>query len=274
MNATCPTAYLEVDEAACALLPDGYGLSGESPLRWGTGGLEPLWFGRLECADGTEPLLAQIPRGESTLASSAVVSPLGVVRGEMDILDLWSVRCGEEVQTWYVDLYHCGSPCPPRGASLIDAGAFALYQSSMELTRLGQGAGAVGAMSRAVELDPGNQGLWTWLGTLQLSEGRLEASLGAFERASTLAPESVEVQLRSSVALYELGRYQEYLEVLEGLLKGMGEYDPRQPELFCRRSEALMALDRTDEANLWAARSCAMGFWPCCEGPSVPIPPG
>jgi len=274
MSATCPTAYLEVEEATCAALPDGYGLSAAAPLRWGSGGLEPLWYGRLECADGTEPLLAQIPRGESAPASDAPISTLGRVRGETDILDLWSVRCGEEVQTWYVDLYHCGSPCPPKGASLIDADAFALYQSSVELARIGQRVGATGAMARAVEVDPGNLGLWTWLGSLQLSEGRLEESLVSFDAAMVIAPESVEVQLRASVALYELGEYQKYLDVLEVMMNGMGEYDPRRPELTCRRAQALMSLERTDEAMIWAARSCAMGFWPCCEDPGGPVPPG
>ena len=263
-----------MDAATCAALPDNHGLSADAPLRWGSGGLEPLWYGRLECADGTEPLLAQIPRGESTLASDAPVSALGRVRGEMDILDLWSVRCGEAVETWYVDLYHCGSPCPPKSASLIDADAFALYQSSVELARVGQRRGAAGAMARAVELDPGNQGLWTWLGSLQLAEERFDEALVSFDAAMAIAPDSVEVQLRASVALYEMGEYQRYLDVLEVMMNGMGEYDPRRPELSCRRAQALIALDRSAEGMVWAARSCAMGFWPCCENPGGTAPPG
>ena len=67
-----------------------------------------------------------------------------------------------------------------------------------------------------------------------------------------------------------MGRYQEYLDAVDVLTDGMSNYDPRQPELFCRRAGALAALDRADEATLWAARSCAMGFWPCCEGPEAP----
>ena len=153
---------------------------------------------------------------------------------------LWSVRCGEAVQTWYVDLYHCGSPCPPHGASLIDADAFALYSSSMELARVGQRVGAAGAMRRAVSLDDGNQGLWTWLGTLELALGNHGAALTAFERADAIAPGDLEIQLRTSVALFEMGRYQEYLDAVDVLTDGMSNYDPRQPELFCRRAGCLL----------------------------------
>lgn len=270
MSATCPTAYLTVDERSCANLPDTYGLSAEDPLRWGMGGTEPLWHGRLECADGTEPTVFQIPQSATSPATDSPTSELSMVRGESELLDMWSVRCGEDVQTWYVDLYHCGNPCPPRGASLIEADAFALYKNSMELLQMGQGVGAIGAMTQAVSLDPDNQGLWVWLGTLQLAAERYEDALVSFDRASTFAPDDLSLQLRTSIALYELGRLDEYMALLESAMEVMHESDPRQPELYCRGADALQQLERGDEANLWAARACNMGFYPCCGGPVPP----
>lgn len=266
LQATCPTAYLPLDEATCEeIRPPGYGLSASRPLMWGGAGGGPLWFGRLKCADGQEPRILQLPRGEPGPSAGAPLSAVAHLRGESDILDVWSVSCGEQLQTWYVDVYHCGNPCPPEGAALIDAKAFSLFQSSLMLAQRGQSAGAVGAARRATELDPGAEGLWSWRGTLELAAGRYDDALVSLERAAAFDPTDTDIQLQRGAAMFESERYPEYLELLVGLLEEMPANDPRVPELYCRRGLALTAMEELDEGQLWIARSCAMGFRPCCE---------
>lgn len=266
LQATCPTAYLPLDEATCeATRPPGYGLSPTRPLLWGGAGSGALWYGRLKCADGQEPQVLQLPRSEPGPSAVAPASAVAALRGESDILDLWSVSCGGQPQTWYVDIYHCGNPCPPAGAALIDAKAFSLFQSSLLLARGGQGPGALGAARRATELDPEAEGLWSWRGALELAAGRYDDALGSLDRALDFDPADTELQLQRGTALFESERYPEYLELLDGVLEGLPTNDPRVPELVCRRGLALGAMGAAEEGRLWIARSCAMGFRPCCE---------
>jgi hypothetical protein len=263
---TCPTPYVALDAAACeGVRPEGYGLTPELPLEWGGAGVGPLWFNRLMCDDGAEPYIRQLPEAIPGPGSSAPLSALGVARGEANILDVWEVQCGERHEQWFVDVYHCGNPCPPAGTDLLPASAFSLYLSSVELARQNQRSSAEALMDRATELEPGSEMLWTWRGTLELSNARYEESLTSLERASELSHDTLGIQMREELALYEMGRFEDHLELLDQLIDELPRNHPVLPELYCKRGRTLVNLERGEEAMLALARSCAMGFMPCCD---------
>jgi Flp pilus assembly protein TadD len=98
---------------------------------------------------------------------------------------------------------------------------------------------------RCTQVAPGSELGFKGLGSIALAEGNLEVASARFEQALQRSPDDPSV--RNSIALLHIRseRYQEALEVYDGLQ----ELQLAQPELVVGRAEALLRLNRLDEAR-------------------------
>ncbi len=103
---------------------------------------------------------------------------------------------------------------------------------------------AIHFLNRALKLDCENATYWKMVAEAEYHIGNLVSSLDAYEEASLLNPEDIDVFLDWSFIYYEQGDHEKALEVIINALNEM----PDQADLYYRATAYLLALGKYKEA--------------------------
>lgn len=262
----CPGPYTPVDLEQCAAeAPAGYGLSDEQPAEWGFGaGTRTLWFGRLMCQGGAMPHVHRAGNaGRAPVDSDSPPSETGT--GTLDVLDKWEITCPGQARPTvvYHNMYRCGSPCPPKGLTLLGGEAFRAYVASQRAVEAKEPARALELARRAHELAPDFELTIIWRAMQEAEAGHTARALKLYERADPYNPEDHFVPLQKAELLVAASRFDEALPLLDGLLERLPREDKNHARALCLKAGALFSTD-TERARELSAEACEAGETMCC----------
>lgn len=103
---------------------------------------------------------------------------------------------------------------------------------------------AIHFLNRALKLDCENFLYWKKVAEAEFHVGNLVSSLDAYEEASMLNPEDLEILLDWSFVYYEQGEYQKALDIILNALNDM----PEEADLYYRATAYLLAIGKYKEA--------------------------
>jgi tetratricopeptide (TPR) repeat protein len=103
---------------------------------------------------------------------------------------------------------------------------------------------AIHFLNRALKLDCENPTFWKMVAEAEYHIGNLVSSLDAYEEASLLSPDDVEIFLDWSYIYYEQGEHEKALEVIVNALNEL----PDRADLYYRATAYLLALGKYKEA--------------------------
>ena len=103
---------------------------------------------------------------------------------------------------------------------------------------------AIHFLNRALKLDCENYIYWKKVAEAEYHVGNLVSSLDAYEEASMLNPEDLEIILDWSYVYYEQGEYQKALDIILNSLSDL----PDEADLYYRATAYLLALGKYKEA--------------------------
>ena len=261
--AACPSA----DTQPVCGDPGALGTTVNQPLAWGVGaslGKDTLYYGRLTCLDGADPKPARMGSAAPDGPIDAPLDPRAPYAG-YDVLDQWMVQCptDPEPRALFVDLYRCGSPCPPAGLRLLDPGAAAAMSKSRDAFAKGDGRAALDGAELAVGLEPAAESTLTWLSFVELETGKPLRAIETLERAQLVNPKNPYHTARIARAWRNLGDSRRYEDTLRGLVTELPESHPLAGELSCEL--AWFERDRSPaSADVTAAKACRLDFVACC----------
>lgn len=279
-EASCPTIHTDVVEALCADLPADYGLSRHAPVEWGrraASGLAPkgqplpssaLYFGRLICADGTDPIILSRSIGGPPATPS--LSPLNtdatkIDANSADILDYWKIKCGDTMIRMYSNMYRCGSHCVPAAFQVIPADAWEVFTRGRELQDQGDQEGAVAAFGAAVQAYPRSLKLQENYVFTLLHLQRHEEGLAQAEEALRHLPHGKFLRLFKAISLTHLDRLDEAEQTLREIFVHIHPDDPFQAAAFCHQSSIHRRRGETQEADATQELACKLGAKACCR---------
>lgn len=260
----CPAADTE---PACPAGEPAHGLVPADPLTWGTGaslGKDTLYYGRLTCLDGADPKPVRVGSAAPEGKIDAPLDPRAPYAG-YDVLDVWMYQCPRDPEPTklFVDLYRCGSPCPPAGLRLLDPRAAASLSTSRAAFAKGDGRTAIEAAEAAAAFEPAAETTLTWLAFVEMETGKSLRAIETLERAQQVNPANPYHTARIARAWRNQGDIRRYGETLRGLVDSLPPSHALAGELTCE----LAWLERQREepaADADAARACELGFEPCC----------
>ena len=238
------------------------GSSPELPLEWGVMAAgNRLWGDRLACADGSIAAYQRLGNvGAAPVESSS--PPSGAPRFGPDVVDRWSVDCGDGPTTLYTNLYRCGEICLPGGLRIVP-GATAKEMEAMSAAAEARDMVAMHAAGERL-VGVGRDFEVTWLVAASVAESAgdwsnavayWQGAIGILDTASSRAS--------LAEALARSGRDVEARLELNTLLARYGD-SPLRPQLVCTQS--LLETDRQRQMAL--AEEACTGGWPrCCGSP-------
>lgn len=289
-EASCPTVDTDVDEAQCAGLPADFGLNRHTPVEWGRRAASGaalakgrplpnqfLYFGRLTCADGTDPVILSRSMGgaPATRSNSPLSTDATKIDAESpDILDYWKVQCGDTLIRMYSNMYRCGSPCAPAGFRVIPAGAWASFQRGTELQGQGDQEGALAAFEAAVQAYPHSLKLQENYVFTLLHLQRHEEGLARAEEGLRHLPDGKFLRLFKAMSLTYLGRLDEAEETLRDIFVRIPPDDPFQAAVLCHQASIHRRRGDTEDADETRDLACKLGAKACCPRSEEEEPPG
>lgn len=261
----CAVAFRsDPDPHICEALPASYG-SKQHPVEWGSAGVEPLYAGRLLCPDGSRPeVLGRIRDGKT----SESTSPLRLFakrtrhRGS-DILNRWTLRCGDELIQFWANNYRCGNGCAPAPLRLLPIAAQQASGRSSLASKRGDFGEAISESEEALRIAPDAEVLHVQLATALVRAGKFERSLEAAEAGLALHPESFALRFARSLALRNLESFEEAEALLDELLATTNQRE--RAHVLCEKAIVLAATKRKEEAFPLAAEACERGSAACCH---------
>ena len=103
---------------------------------------------------------------------------------------------------------------------------------------------AIHFLNRALKLDCENSIYWIKVAEAEYHVGNLVSSLDAYEEASLLDPDNVEILLDWSFVYYEQGEHEKALDIIISALSDI----PDEADLYYRATAYLLALGKYKEA--------------------------
>jgi tetratricopeptide (TPR) repeat protein len=161
----------------------------------------------------------------------------------------------KEFGVYYIPIFLKPHKSPaPQAAGLVDMAEFDVlapedarqaYESAMRSLKAGDGDEAVRELERAVKIFPKYFRALNDLGVLYMKMDRLEVAAQMFDRAIKVGPRVYYPRLNHAIINTRRARYQEAVTELEHLHKE----NPGLPEVRVALGDALMAMNRLDEAE-------------------------
>lgn len=255
---------------ACDAVPADYGTVLHLPLEWGYLGIAGPSGpngGRVVCPGGGTPRSKRLgSRGPAREYHTTAPASMTHRENQMDIIDVWQVRCPDEAQPriWYFNLYRCGSPCMPHGFHLMHADATELYQESIKDMEAKDYISSLELAREAQALEPTSESINARLATAYLYNDRPADAFAHFQRASGSAPHDPFHRLHAAVAKMAMGDDAYYRTTVEQLMTELPSDHGLLPELSCRHAHALQRAGEFERANAEAASACTAGQSRCC----------
>ncbi|MES2638389.1 MAG: hypothetical protein V4850_02875 [Myxococcota bacterium] len=250
----CPTPTTDPPMCTDPLL----GASRERPLEWGRAGAgSTVWWGRLACADGSEP--HGVTRGSIGLAPVPSTSPASENGLMLDVLDRWSIPCRTGEVTLYTNLYRCGEVCVPPTLRVLPHALDVTFQAGLDAAKAGDVAGALARGEELIVLGPEYEWSWAMRAVLPFHAGDPAAALRAMDDVIARWP-TPRRRLNRVHVLVGLGRGGEARAAL-ATFAATNTDASLATEILCTQAE--IAPDPATSATL-AAESCAAGFEACC----------
>lgn len=161
----------------------------------------------------------------------------------------------KEYGVYYVPIYlRPFKAAPPQPAKVVDLAEFdalapadarEAYASATRSLKEGNSDTAIREFERAISIYPQYFRALNDLGVLYMKLQRLDEAAKVFERAIKIAPRVFYPKLNLAMVDLRRGRYKEALALLEQLHKD----DPSRSEVRIELADALMALNKLDEAE-------------------------
>ncbi|MCK5281195.1 MAG: tetratricopeptide repeat protein [Cyclobacteriaceae bacterium] len=115
---------------------------------------------------------------------------------------------------------------------------------------------AIHFLNRALKLDCENYLYWKKVAEAEYHVGNLVSSLDAYEEASMLNPEDLEIILDWSYIYYEQGEYEKALEIVVNTLSDL----PEEADLYYRAAAYLLALGKYKEAYNYLENALVLNY--------------
>jgi hypothetical protein len=254
--AACPPPTTDPPMCTDPLL----GASRERPLEWGRAGAgSTLWWGRIACADGSEPQPDGVARGSIGPAPVPSTSPPSENGLMLDVLDVWSIPCRSGEVTLYTNLYRCGEVCVPPTLRVLPHALDVTFQAGLDAAKAGDVAGALARGEELIVLGPEYEWAWAMRAVLPFQARDPASALLAMDDVIARWP-TPRRRLNRVHVLVGIGRGAEAREAL-ATFAATNTDASLAPEILCTQAE--IAPDRIASAAL-AAESCAAGFEACC----------
>lgn len=267
MQDDCPKPTTDPVEA-CDELPADYGLRRDRPVEWGLGGGQPPYYERLLCPDGSQAKMIGRAEAGAASASESPISAVGSFRfrnGVSERIERWAMRCGDEIHTFYSNMYRCGSHCAPKPFALLPAAAHEAVERSRVLNGQQRYREAQEEVLKAFAIYPDAQDIHQRLVLSYLMLDDYHGALAAAEQAASRFPESFTLHLRVTVLL-GMGRHAEAEKRIDELIALTQD---EHGNLRCEKSYALEGQGRVKEMFAAREEACAAGAQHCCDSEPV-----
>ena len=115
---------------------------------------------------------------------------------------------------------------------------------------------AIHFLNRALKLDCENPIYWKKVAEAEYHVGNLVSSLDAYEEASMLDPENLDIIMDWSYIYYEQGEYEKALEIVVNSLEDM----PNEADLYYRATAYLLSLGKYKEAYNYLENALVLNY--------------